>query len=188
MGELIIIESPYAGDVAANTRYARRCVRDSLGRGENPIASHLLYTQTGILRDDDPDERARGIEAGLAWRRGADRTAFYVDRGWSPGMRAALDIVKQEGLPYEVRKLPPAEPPLARKVLKARLVDNWKSGLKWPSTWGLLAFVLQAASEVLAVQALLPAEITALVPYGAYVFLGLAVLALIGRFVTKDDD
>ena len=48
---LVIFESPYAGDVEANTEYARRCVRDSLMRGEAPIASHLLYTQPGILHE-----------------------------------------------------------------------------------------------------------------------------------------
>ena len=54
---LVIIESPYAGDIKANIAYARRAVRDSLERGEFPIASHLLYTQPGILNDDIPSER-----------------------------------------------------------------------------------------------------------------------------------
>jgi hypothetical protein len=47
--KLVIIESPYAGEVEANVAYARACMRDSLGHGEAPIASHLLYTQPGIL-------------------------------------------------------------------------------------------------------------------------------------------
>jgi hypothetical protein len=38
----VILESPYAGDVEANVAYARAAVRDSLMRGEAPIASHLL--------------------------------------------------------------------------------------------------------------------------------------------------
>ena len=29
----------------------------------------LIYTQPGILRDEVPEERQRGIDAGLAWRR-----------------------------------------------------------------------------------------------------------------------
>jgi len=32
----VIVESPYAGDVARNVEYARACVRDSLQRGEAP--------------------------------------------------------------------------------------------------------------------------------------------------------
>lgn len=42
---LVILESPYAGNIEKNVAYARACVRDSLSRGEAPIASHLLYTQ-----------------------------------------------------------------------------------------------------------------------------------------------
>ena len=40
----VIVESPYAGDVAANVEYARAAVADCLRRGEAPFASHLLYT------------------------------------------------------------------------------------------------------------------------------------------------
>lgn len=54
---LVIIESPYAGDVERNIEYARRRVRDSPARGEAPIASHLLYTQPGIPDDNVPSER-----------------------------------------------------------------------------------------------------------------------------------
>lgn len=87
--KLVIIESPYAGDVEANLKYARRCVRDSLDRGESPIASHLLYTQPGILDDLVPLQRMAGIASGLEWYRVADIAAFYTDRGWSTGMRYA---------------------------------------------------------------------------------------------------
>lgn len=105
IGALIIIESPYAGDIQANVVYARACMRDSIMRGEHPIASHLLYTQPGILRDDIPEERQRGIDAGLAWRKVADRAVFYIDRGWSAGMLAAEEIYKREGFPFEARSL-----------------------------------------------------------------------------------
>lgn len=103
MSKLVIIESPYAGDIEANVAYARACLRDSLNRGEYPIASHLLYTQPGVLRDEEPAERQWGIDAGLAWRRVADRAVFYIGRGWSGGMQAALAIYEAEGFPYEIR-------------------------------------------------------------------------------------
>lgn len=106
---LVIIESPYAGDVEANVAYARACMRDSLNRGEAPIASHLLYTQPGILRDDVPEERQWGIDAGLAWRRVADLAVFYVDRGWSRGMLQARQIYERDGFPFEVRTIAEAE-------------------------------------------------------------------------------
>ena len=105
MGKLVIIESPYAGDIDANVEYARKAMADSLKRGEYPIASHLLYTQPGILRDEIPDERELGIRAGLAWRRVADQAVFYVDRGWSGGMTAARDLYNDEGFPFDIREL-----------------------------------------------------------------------------------
>lgn len=107
---LAIIESPYAGDIEANVAYARAAMRDSLDRGEYPIASHLLYTQPGILRDEVPEERQLGIDAGLAWRKVADKAVFYVDRGWSAGMLAAEEIYEREGFPFEVRTLTCTQP------------------------------------------------------------------------------
>jgi hypothetical protein len=90
---LVIVESPYAGDIERNVRYARAAVRDCVLKGEAPIASHLLFTQPGILDDDVPEERALGIAAGLAWKHVADSHVFYVDLGWSRGMQAAWDAI-----------------------------------------------------------------------------------------------
>jgi hypothetical protein len=84
--KLVILESPYAGEVERNILYARRAVRHSLTLGEAPIASHLLYTQPGILDDLIPEEREWGINAGLAWGRLAEASIFYIDYGWSRGM------------------------------------------------------------------------------------------------------
>lgn len=87
---LIVLESPFAGDVERNLRYARACLRDSLSRNESPIASHLLYTQPGVLNDQDEHERAHGIAAGFAWRMMADASVFYRDLGMSRGMLFGL--------------------------------------------------------------------------------------------------
>lgn len=107
---LVIVESPFAGDVEANVAYARRCVRDSLSRGEAPIASHLLYTQPGILNDLDPKERAWGIDAGLAWRIVADASVVYTDRGISSGMKYGIAAAEVAGIPVEYRQIEgPAE-------------------------------------------------------------------------------
>lgn len=103
--KLVILESPYAGDIEANVEYARRCVRDSLLRGEAPIASHLLYTQPGVLRDEVPEERQHGIDAGLAWRSVAQTTVVYTDRGVSTGMQYGIAAAKEAGIPVEYRSL-----------------------------------------------------------------------------------
>ena len=101
----VILESPYAGDVDANIAFARRCVRDSLERGEAPLASHLLYTQPGILDDTIPIERLRGIGAGLAWYRLAEACVVYLDRGLSDGMRCVAAAASAADVPIEMRWL-----------------------------------------------------------------------------------
>jgi hypothetical protein len=105
MNNLVIIESPYAGDVESNLTYARKCIRDSLLRGEDPLASHLLYTQEGVLNDSVPEERARGISAGLHWYAVADKAIFYLDRGFSSGMIEALIAAKNYSVEIEFRLL-----------------------------------------------------------------------------------
>ncbi|MEY9493721.1 DUF7768 domain-containing protein [Bradyrhizobium elkanii] len=103
--KLVIIESPFSGDVDRNVEYARACVRNSLRRGEAPIASHLLYTQPGILRDDSPSERLWGIRAGLAWGAVADATIVYTDLGISSGMNEGIDHALKFGRLIERRSL-----------------------------------------------------------------------------------
>jgi len=101
----VIIESPYAGMVERNIKYARMCVRDSLLRGECPIASHLLYTQDGILDDNKPDERLLGINSGLEWLSVADKHVFYIDYGYSNGMEYAREFSESIGKVIEERKI-----------------------------------------------------------------------------------
>lgn len=102
----VVLESPFAGDVEANVAYARACIRDCLLRGEAPIASHLLYTQPGILNDGERNERAHGINAGHAWMYGgAQAVVVYTDRGISSGMAAGICVAELLGLPIERRSL-----------------------------------------------------------------------------------
>lgn len=103
MIRLVILESPYAGDVAANVEYGRACLRDSLMRFEAPIASHLLYTQA--LDDAKPQERARGIDAGHAWLGRADAVVVYLDKGISPGMDRGIERAMLAGVKIEYRVL-----------------------------------------------------------------------------------
>ncbi len=100
--KLVLVESPFAGDVKRNKAYARAALRDCLKRGEAPYASHLLYTQPGVLDDNDPDERALGIQAGLEWGKCAALTVVYADLGISDGMRLGIE---RAGRPVEVRRL-----------------------------------------------------------------------------------
>lgn len=66
--KLVVIESPYAGDVERNLRYVRAAMRDCLLRGEAPFASHALY----------PAQRVDVVEIGLT--RGATTKIDATDR------------------------------------------------------------------------------------------------------------
>lgn len=100
---MVILESPFAGDMVANRAYAIRCLRDSLQRGEAPFASHVLYTEA--LDDTLPEERTAGIEAGLAIGKYASKTVVYTDRGISSGMLYGINRAHAEGRPVEYRTL-----------------------------------------------------------------------------------
>lgn len=102
----VLVESPFAGDVERNLRYLRACMRDCFLRGELPFASHALYTQPGVLDDNDPAERQLGIDAGLAWGAHAVKTVVYTDLGMSRGMRYGIDNATAAGRPVEYRTLP----------------------------------------------------------------------------------
>lgn len=121
--KLVIIESPYKGNVSLNERYLRACIRDCINRGESPYASHRMLTDA--LDDTDPVERAIGIKAGLSWRnahmpiRDSDGTVigytkvchiFYVDLGKSEGMLLSKKLLDDEGTFYEERRLPVDDP------------------------------------------------------------------------------
>lgn len=101
----VVLESPFAGDVDGNLKYARECLRDCLMRGESPVASHILFASTSTLVDADPIERAVGINAGHAWMHGAHAVVVYTDRGISKGMEAGIRTASFHGITVEYRKL-----------------------------------------------------------------------------------
>ena len=117
---LIVIESPYASETSQgrkdNIAYLRRCLRDSLMRGEAPFASHAIYTQYGVLDDTLPEERSRGIAAGIEWGSTAKSVAIYVDRGISGGMIQGIVAAVMRGAHIEVRAL---DRPVSKDDLKA---------------------------------------------------------------------
>lgn len=122
---LVIVESPYAGDTARNIAYAQAALRDCLLRGEAPFASHLLYTQAGVLDDNNPDERMLGINSGLELAKRADLTVVYIDLGVSRGMELGMAAANAAGRPVVLRSLPawapyvePVQLPLGFEVTK----------------------------------------------------------------------
>jgi hypothetical protein len=101
----VILESPYAGEVERNTEYARRAVRHALSLGDAPLASHLLYTQPGILDDLVESERRWGIDAGLTWLQFAQASVLYIDYGISSGMKYGLMAAADMDVLVEFREI-----------------------------------------------------------------------------------
>lgn len=138
--KLVVIESPYAGNVELNLRYLRAAMADCFARGEASFASHGLYTQPGVLDDRIPDERARGMRAGFAWGEKADIVAVYEDLGLTPGMLAGIERAEKRGQRVERRRIPgwdsrkaaeqaPVQPALRatlRAALDVALSDSYR--------------------------------------------------------------
>jgi hypothetical protein len=91
--------------IAENIVFARKCIVDCLRRGEASFASHLLYTQPGILNDHVPAEREAGMKAGERFLHICDLVACYIDRGVSSGMRRELRLALATATPIEFRRL-----------------------------------------------------------------------------------
>jgi hypothetical protein len=100
----VIVESPFAGGFA-NVKYSRECIKDCLNRGESPFASHLLYTQKGVLDDTVPEERSKGIAAANGWLEVADYTVVYMDLGVTRGMLIGVMKAAKLGKPIHLRWL-----------------------------------------------------------------------------------
>ena len=103
----VIVESPYKGQVPVNEIYGELCMHDCLvNHNEAPFASHLLYTRLWVLRDDVPEQRELGINAGFFWRDVAEKTVFYMDRGLTKGMQLGILDCVEKKKPYELRSVP----------------------------------------------------------------------------------
>lgn len=100
---LVILESPYSGDVEGNDLYLDACIADCLSRQESPYASHRMLTRS--LDDTKPEERALGITAGFQWRKVAEKTVVYIDRGISEGMRLGVRDAVRMGHEIEYRQI-----------------------------------------------------------------------------------
>lgn len=103
----VVLESPYAAahgrTVEDNVDYARKCLRDSVRRGEAPIASHLLFPQA--FDDAKKEERDTCMAAGHAWIGVAEAVVCYEDYGISPGMIVGVNLAISLGIPVIYRTL-----------------------------------------------------------------------------------
>lgn len=105
---IVVIESPFTGNVEQNLAYLKRACIDCLRRQQVPYASHLFFTQ--FLDDMKPEEREMGLTAGYAFWSAAKMVAFYSDLGMSKGMERAKMRCEEIGKPYIIRLIGKEEP------------------------------------------------------------------------------
>lgn len=99
--KIVYIASPYAGNTAVNTAFARAACRMAVSRGCVPIAPHLLYPQ--ILDDGIPKQRECGIRMGIRLL-GICGELWLCGNCISCGMHKEMERARQLGVP--VRHIP----------------------------------------------------------------------------------
>ena len=93
--KLCYVCSPYRGDVARNVQYAQELTGRAVRKGLVPITPHLYITQA--LDDNDPAERAMGMEAGLRLLEPCECIMIGGRYGISEGMRYEIEWAHKMG-------------------------------------------------------------------------------------------
>lgn len=95
---LVYIASPYAGDVAVNTKRARQYAKFEVSKGCIPLAPHLLYPQ--FMDDADPRQRELGLHFALILLGKCDELWVFGERV-SEGMNAEIAKARRRGMPIK---------------------------------------------------------------------------------------
>lgn len=101
--KLVYICSPYAGDAAGSTQFARAACRFAAEQGFAPIAPHLFYPQ--FLNDAVPAERDAGIRMGLRLLSSCEELWVCGPR-ISAGMEQEIAEAKRLGIPVRTIAAP----------------------------------------------------------------------------------
>jgi hypothetical protein len=102
--KLAVIECPFGTEDTSMRdqyeRYAKKCIQDSLKRGEAPFAGQLLYSN--LLNDRVQSEKDIILVSHLSWIAVADVIAIYTDMGLSASMQMAINVamIKNKRLEY----------------------------------------------------------------------------------------
>lgn len=114
--QVVVLESPFSGDIPRNVAYAQRIMMHARERKEIVIIPHLLWTQHHMCKEHFVSDfdvkfecknggRDVSLEQIKELRRRADLVVFYTDHGWSNGMTHGLEHCKAEGINFEERQI-----------------------------------------------------------------------------------
>lgn len=95
MNDLLYVCSPYRGDTKRNKEYARKLTRAALDNGFIPVTVHLYLTEA--TDDTNPEERVRGMAAGMKILENCKYILVGDRYGISEGMKAELTFAAVKG-------------------------------------------------------------------------------------------
>ena len=99
----VILESPFKGQTEANLEYAKKAIKDSISRGESPIAFHLLYSE--VLDENNPHDNLLLKKLKESWTALVQKTVVYTDRGVSEGMLEGITDAAARGRGIDFRNI-----------------------------------------------------------------------------------
>lgn len=95
MNDLLYVCSPYRGDTKRNKEYARKLTRAALDNGFIPVTVHLYLTEA--TDDTNPEERVRGMVAGMKILENCKYILIGDRYGISEGMKAEMTFAAVKG-------------------------------------------------------------------------------------------
>ena len=93
---LLYVCSPYRGDTKRNKEYARQLTKAALDNHFCPIAVHLYLTE--VVDDNKPEERKRGMAAGLEILTRCKYILIGDKYGISDGMKEEITLAVLKGI------------------------------------------------------------------------------------------
>lgn len=95
MNDLLYVCSPYRGDTKRNKEYVRKLTRAALDNGFIPVTVHLYLTEA--TDDTNPEERVRGMAAGMKILENCKYILIGDRYGISEGMKAEMTFAAVKG-------------------------------------------------------------------------------------------
>lgn len=95
MNDLLYVCSPYRGDTKRNKEYARKLTWAALDNGFIPVTVHLYLTEA--TDDTNPEERVRGMAAGMKILENCKYILIGDRYGISEGMKAEMTFAAVKG-------------------------------------------------------------------------------------------
>lgn len=95
MNDLLYVCSPYRGDTKRNKEYARKLTRAAINNGFVQVTVHLYLTE--VTDDQNPEERSRGMAAGMKILENCKYILIGNKYGISDGMKAEMTLAALKG-------------------------------------------------------------------------------------------